>query len=279
MFTSQELLRFASRDYILGNTTVEEQAAFIEDQIQDPFNSGGNNYFKKLSKMVSSKDEMDELCKRFFTLIQDVYPNLTIDIDDYNQRLEPLFSAVYKVFVKNVNKLMYIFIRQFIYNNKNRKGLIAEFSGTKISTYPKEQFGNKNYYILITKLDQIVDAIFQDGVKLKKFLEYVEKGGVGVYVDYIQSAMDAGLIIDDGVVSDMFSLYKESDSFRSDLNTLEMEITQTFIIPYLKDNGMETVWLPQTEIISQDEDEDEDNEDDNDDDWYHLCNKTLENVL
>ena len=262
MYTSQQLLRFASREFILSNTTREEQIDFIEDQIKDPFNSGDINYFKKLIKMVPGQDEMDDICKQFFTKIQDVYSNLDIDVSDYDQRLVSMCMAIYKFFVKNVSKLMYVFIREFIYNNKNRKGLIAEFSKIKIPNYPKEQYGTKDYYILITKLNSIIAEIFEDDIKLSKFIDYVERSGdAPVYLYQIREAMDRGLIIDNGVVSDMFKMYRKSDSYRSDINKLEMDLVQTFVMPYLKENGMESAWLPSVEMIQDELDDEEDDED------------------
>jgi len=263
MFSSQELLRFASQDYILGNTTMEEQIAFVEDQIRSPFNSGDINYLKKLMRMVPGQDEMDEICKQFFTQIQDVYSGLEIDVNDYDQHLSAICMAIYKFFVKNVGKLMYVFIKEYLYNNKNRKGLIAEFSNAKIPNYPKEQYGKKDYYILITKLNAIVDEIFEDDIKLKKFIEYVEKSDKApVYLDAILEAIEQGIVVDKGVVSDMYRLYKKSDLFRGHMNKLEMDITKTFIIPYLEENGMADVWLPPVEEIPEDLDESDEESDD-----------------
>lgn len=262
MFGPQDIVRLANRDFILGNTTVEEQVSFIKDQICDPFESGDTNYFNKLADMVTDKDELDDYCEEFFTAIQDVYPGLWIETSEYNQHLGRLFKAVYKFFIKNVGKLMYVFIKEFIFNNKNRKGLIAEFSNVKIPNYPKEQYGKKEFYILIIKLSAIVDEIFDDGVKLKKFIEYIEKSDKSpVYVDQISEALEVGLVVDNGVVSDMYKLFKKSDGYRSAMNKLEMEITKTFIIPYLEENGMMSVRIPPTEEIPDDLDDEEDESD------------------
>lgn len=261
-FGPQDIIRIANRDFILGNTTVEEQVSFIEDQIRDPFESGDTNYFKKLVDMVADKDELDDYCEQFFTKIQDVYPGLGIETSEYNQHLVLLFTAIYKFFIKNVSKLMYVFIREYIFNNKNRKGLIAEFSNIKIPNYPKEQYGKKEFYILIIKLAAIVDEIFDDGMKLKKFIEYVEKNDSSpVYVDQISEALEVGLIVDKGVVTDMYKLFKKSDGYRSAMNKLEMEITKAFIIPYLEENGMMSVRIPPTEEIPDDLDDDGDDDD------------------
>ena len=98
MFGPQDIVRLANRDFILGNTTVEEQVSFIKDQICDPFESGDTNYFNKLADMVTDKDELDDYCEEFFTAIQDVYPGLGIETSEYNQHLGRLFKAVYKFF-------------------------------------------------------------------------------------------------------------------------------------------------------------------------------------
>jgi len=259
-----DLLQMLSREFILGNTSTEELESFIENQIKDPFNSGGTNYFRKFAKSVDTQDELDEYCAKFFTQIQDRYPGLDIDLSDYEQHLQPLFTAVYKFFIKNVSKIMYIFIKEFIFNNKNRKTLTAEFTSSKLSTYPKEQYGKKEYYILVTKLHQIVDEIFEDTISLKKFVRYVMKSNDTVYLTALSDAIDAGLVVDNGVVSDMYKLYKESDSFRGDMNRLEMSISESFILPYLEENGMLDVRIPVTTDIETELDDDDDDESDED---------------
>lgn len=257
------LLQLASREYILGNTSQDDLVSFITDQIKDPFNSGDTNYFKKLVKMVQNKDELDDLCQDFFTQIQDVYPGLEIDVADYEQRLKPLFSAVYKFFVKNASVVMYLFIREFIFNNKNRKALVTEFTSSKLATYPKEQYGKKEYYILMTKLHQIVDEIFEDNISLEKFIKYITRSNSPVYIDQVAEALAAGRIIDRGVVSEMYKLYKQSDSFRSEMNRLEMDISTTFILPYLEENGLMSVRIPPSEeIVPELEEEDDDDDSD-----------------
>lgn len=263
-FTVTDLLNMATRDYILGNTTQEEQIQFIEDQIKDPFNSGDNNYVRKLKKMLSSRDEeMDEICLRLFTQIQDIYSHLKIDVSDYDQRFFPLFNAVYKFFVKNIAKLTYVFIREFLFNNKNRKVLTEEFSSMKLPTYPKEQYGKKDFYILIIKLPQIIDEIFDDDVKLKKFISYIEKSSdCPLYISVLKDAMEDGLVVDNGVVGDIYKLFKRSEHYRSTLNKLEMDITQSLIIPYMEENGMMSIRMPKVEDLEPNLSDDDDDEDD-----------------
>ena len=260
MFTPQDLLKVANRDSLLGNTTIDDQLIFLEEQIQDPFNSGDGNYFKKLPRMVSSQDELDEHCRGLLAQIQDVYPHLGIDISDYDQHLSSLFSAIYKFFVKNTNKQMYIFIREFLFNNKNRKTLTNEFSNSKSTVYPKEQFGKKEFYVLITRLPDIMDEVF-DGLKMKEFIKYLDRSDSGApYLDILKDALSDGLIIDNGVMEDMYSLWKRCDRFRGYQNKLEMDITSSLILPYLKENNMLSVNLPPVDE-PEEELEDDDEED------------------
>lgn len=259
-----DLLQLTSREFILGNSSTEELITFIENQIKDPFNSGDTNYFRKLSRRVSSQDELDDHCTSFFTQIQDRYPGLEIDVSDYDQHLKPLFTAIYKFFIKNVSTMMYLFIREFIFNNKNRKVLVSEFTSSKLATYPKEQYGKKEYYILVTKLHQIVDEIFEDNISLKKLIEYVGKSSDTMYLATVEKALGDGLLVDNGVVADMYKLYRKCDSYRSDMNRLEMDISHTFIIPYLEENGMMDVRIPPTEEIVPELDDEEEDDDDND---------------
>ena len=260
-FDPTEAMRTATRDFILGNTTLAEQRSFIDEQIKDPFNSGDNNYFRKLQKMVDDKNQMDEICVDILKKIQDRYPGLRIDTSDYDQHLAGVTSAIYRMFVKNVDKLMYIFIKEFLFTNKNRHALVDEFSNIKIPSYPKEQYGTKEFYILIVKLNAIVDEIFENGVKLKEFIKYLGKNShCPVYIDRIVEAMGDGLISDSGVVTDMYKLFRRSDGFRGHMNKLEMAITSDLIIPYMKENGtldarMPTIEEPDEELEDDEEDE------------------------
>lgn len=258
IFTPQDILNLASRDNFLGNTTLDEQIGFIQDQIKDPFNSGRSNYMKRLIKMVDSPDRMDEICAGFIQQIEDRYPGIEIDLSDYNQHLAPLFTAIYKFFIKNAGQMMQIFIREFIYSNKNRKNLVAPFLNNKIPTYPKEQYGKKEYYVLITRLDSIVDDIFEDGVQIKTFIEFIEKSDdAPAYLDRISDAVEQGIIVDNGIVEELYKKFRKSDLYRQAMNKLEMDITTTFIIPYLEESGLIAVRLPPVEEMPEPEDDDE----------------------
>lgn len=266
MITAQELLWRASRAALMDNTSKEEVIGFMEEQIRDPYNSDDSNYMKKLSKMVSGPDELDEICKELFIKMQDVYTCMRIDVSDYDQHYGSLCAALYKFFVKNASKLMYLFIREFLYNNRNRKTLVDEFSNLKLPNYPKEQYGKKEYYILITKLVPIVDEIFEGSqIDLSTFIEYLSHSdSAPVYLDEIQDALDNEILFDKGVVSEMYKLYRASDNFRMDMNRLEMDITNTFIIPYLQENGLMSVRLPPVEEIPEETEDDEEDEEDDD---------------
>lgn len=262
MFDATDILRLASQDYILGNTTLPEQTAFIQDQIAKPFDSGDMNYLKRLRRTITDADEMDELCQKLLVNIQDVYPNLKIDVSEYEQRLYPFFKDVYKFFVRKASRLMYIFIREYIFTPKNRKGLVDEFSNIKLPAYPKEQYGKREFYILVTKIEQIVENIFEDDIKLSKFIRYIKRSNdCPIWIDEIDSYIERGYITDNGVVDDMFKLFKDSDAYKPMLNKLEMDIHRSIILPYMKENGMMDVRIPPVEDeepLDEDDEEDED---------------------
>ena len=265
MFTTQDLLRAASRDYILGNVSLEEQISFIEDQIADPFGSGDTNYLKRLAKNVQSNDQMDEYCQSFITKLEDIYPHLHIDFSESDSHMVDLFMPVYKFFVRSTGKIMYIFLREYIFNSKNRKMLVGEYSNMKMPSYPKEQYGKKEYYILITKLPQIIADIFDDDLRLTKFIDYVEKGSDGpVYLDALRDYLEQGYLSDNGVVRDLWKRYRNTDQYRTDLVKLEMAISKNLILPYLEENKMMEIRLPRVEEVEEEltdnKDEDEKND-------------------
>ena len=156
---------------------------------------------------------------------------------------------------------MYLFIREFIFNNKNRRVLTDSYNTSAIATYPKEQYGKKEFYILIIKLPQIVDDIFEDGVKLIKFIRTIgESHKAPIYLGSLRKAIDDGYLIDKGVISDMYKQFKESDEFRGQMNKLEMDIFESLIVPYLEDNGLMAVRHPMVEDPPEEDDDEEDAE-------------------
>lgn len=266
-FTQRDLYNIMSRDYMLGNTTVDEQVEFISDQIKQPFDSGNTNYFKRLKKMVSSNDQMDHICSELFKQIENIYPNIEIDPSESGQHYAQYFSAIYKFFIKNAKQLMFIFLREYLYNNKNRKGLVMDFMSNKLPSYPKEQYGKKEFYILITKLSSIVKTIPEDNIRLEKFIDYIDRTDedAPLYLTDIRDMLDKGIIIDHGVVSDMFDQFEQSDSYAGVINKLEMSITKDLIIPYLKENGLMDIRIPtpmepEEDISDSDDDSNESEE-------------------
>lgn len=262
----QEILNLTSRQFLLGNTTVEEQVGFISDQISDPFNSGSANYLKKLKGMVNA-DRLDEICIELFAELENQYPHLDLEISEIDQHLDPIFKACYKFFVLNIKKLMYIFLREFIYTSKNRKMLVAEYMNMKLPNYPKEQYGKKDYYILITKLPAIIKDIQDDDIKLEKFIEYIERSGSSpMYLNAIKSYLDKGIIIDRGVVADIFKAFMKSEEYDPTLCKLQMAITENIINPYLEENGLSSLKIPPIDPIDDDNVDDEDEDSDENDD-------------
>ena len=257
--TPADFLGLMTRNFIVSDTSVTEQTSFIEDQIADPFNAGNSNYLKRLADIISGDNEMDDQCQRFMVQIQDVYPHLRIEIGDYDQHLLPLFTVIYNVFVRKVKKITYNFIREYIFNNKNRKTLTDMFSNTKTPTYPKEQYGKKEYYILVTKLPQIIDEIFEDGVKLKRFIDIADKSEHSpACLSKLKDYLDEDLIVDNGVVGDIYEKFKECDDYRSMLNDLEIDITNSFILPYIKENNLGDLYLPPVNELEDDDDDEDD---------------------
>lgn len=238
--TSQDILNIASRDYILGNTTVNEQIDFLTDQIHDPFGSGNTNYFKKLSGMVKNQDELDKICVRMFSEIENTYPNLEFDFSEVTTHLADAFSAAYKFLIKNAQKSMYTFLKEYISSNKNRKVLTADYLSQKLPSYPKEQYGKKEFYILITKLPSIIDDIFDDiAPSVSEFIGYIERSGSSqMYLATVKDLLDRGYLLDHGAMRSIFKAFKKSDGYDEALCKLQMAITDELITPYLEESGL-----------------------------------------
>lgn len=259
--SENEIIKLASQDYILENTTAEEQVGFISDQIASPFDSGSTNYFKKLRNSVGNADQLDQVCVSLFGKIEDRYPRIEFDFSDYDQHLDKLFSVVYKFFIKNIQRHMLTFLKEYIYNAKNRKILLADYMSAKIPSYPKEQFGKKEYFILMTKLSPIIKDIGKEGIKLTKFISYIKRAGdTPAYFDDLEEFIEKDIICDNGVVSDLFDEFIKSEDYNAVLCKIQTAITSNIIMPYLNDNGLTELRVPPTDPL--DEEGDEEDEDD-----------------
>ncbi len=246
----------------MSNATPDEQAGFIIEQIQDPFGSGDTNYFKQLTKMITD-DVMDEQCLAFLEEIENVYPGIEFDFSDVDHHLEESFSAIYKFFVVNIAELMYIFLYEYIIcSTKNRKNLISEYIDTKLPSYPKEQYGKKEYYILMTKLKSIINDVKSEDLDLKEFIEYIGRYKDYKYMKTVSKLIESGNIKDDNAIRDLFKLFKNSTfAYNSTINRLQMDITEMLINPYLKANNIEEFRIPASEVVNiEDDDDDEDDE-------------------
>lgn len=261
-YTPQEILNIANQDFILGNTTVDEQIEFIEDQIKNPFDSGSSNYYKKLRQSIKG-DKLDAICIDLLGQVEDRYPSIEFDLSGYDQGADTVFSSVYKFFVKNIQELVYRFLKAYIYSTKNRKLLVMDYMNTKIPNYPKEQYGKKEYYILITKLPSIIKDISKDSdIRLSKFIEYIKRDVNSVYVQRIQELIDKGIICDHGVVMDIFKLFINSDCYDSTLCKLQMAITKNIINPYLEENGIAELRIPPVDPLEEETEDDDDDDSD-----------------
>ena len=253
--TPQDLSNIASRDYILNGMSIEEEMDFIKDQIKDPFDSGDANFYKPIAKSVNA-DALDDICVSLLNKISDTYPDMDFDIDSTDERIAPMFKSIYKFFVRNINKHMYIFLREYIFAAKNRKLLVADYLSAKLPSYPKEQYGKKEYYILVNKLPVILKDIANDDISLEKFIGYLERT-----VDHIRDMINNGIINEHGVVGNIFDLFFKSDQYSTILNKLQMAITNDIINPYLKENNLMDLKTP---LIEEPEEETDDDEDESD---------------
>lgn len=259
-YTPQDILSMARRESVLGNTSVDEHVSFIEDQISDPFGSGSSDFFRKIRTEVS-KDRQDAICIQLFNKIEDAFTGLEFDFSECDQHLGPKFRAVYKMLICHATKNMKIFIREYLYSNKNRKMLLADHLNTKLPTYPKEQYGKKEFYILITKLPVIVKQIFEDDISLEDFLVYIERAGdTPMYFKELHAMIDKGYLVDDGIVNEMFKMFKKSDQFDQVMCKLQIAITRDLINPYLEENGLMSLKTPPVEDPEPEEDEEGDSD-------------------
>lgn len=263
--TLQEITNLMNQNSILSNSSIEEQLDFITEQIQHPFENGTTNYFKRIRK-TANPDNLNNICIRLIHEIENIYPDLDVDIESMvgvngEKSLVESFNALYKFFTRNIQKLMIQFIWEYIKSPKNQKILTADYLNIKMPNYPKEQYGKKEYYILVVKLPAIVKDIFDSDIRLEKFIECIERSGMSpMYFRTIKQLLDTGLVIDHGVVNNIFKLFKKSDQYDKTICDIQSLITSELIIPYMEKNGMAALRIPTPDALPEDLDEDDDDE-------------------
>ena len=264
----QELLYTVCGEYLLRESNLDEQIAFIIDQIKHPFIGGSTNYYRKLRKSLDN-DTLDRVCIRLMDELEKQYDSLEFDSDALSERhLDDTFNAVYKFFIKNIEKLIIIFLKEYLHSAKNRKALTNDYMVLKTPNYPKEQYGKKEYYILMTKLPTIIKDIIDEDISLDTFIAYVRRAGnTPLYVDKISDMISDGIIGEKNIVSELLHLMIKSDRYDSIICKLQVDITETIINPYLEETGILEHRLDlQIDQIDLDEDisdEEEDPDSDN----------------
>ena len=254
----------ASREYLLNNATLTDYMDMIQDQIDDPFDSSiGMNYVKKIRKLVPDNNKMDEYCQAIIDKISEAYPDMEVDLDPINSHYLDFTMSFYKFFIKNIRKLTTVFLKEYLFNDKNRKALIKDYQDSKLGNYPKEQFGNKDNYVLITFIKKIVKAITEEDLRLSNFIMYIRKSDdCPEYVTEIEDYLDHGIIVDYGIYEDIMKFFWESSVRDAMINKLSLKINDAIVQPTLKSMGYDT--FPLT-LIAQDDDDDLQDEDSVDD--------------
>ena len=246
----------ASREYMLYNATIEDYLGFIEDQIKDPFDASiGMNYIKKIRKLCPDDSKMDNYCLRIIDMISDAYPNMEIDLDRIESHYLDFTEALYKFFTKNIRKLVTVFMKEYIFNVKNRKSIVQDYQDVKLANYPKEQYGKKENYILITFIKKIVKSYTKEGeCTIQDFISYIKRADdCPSYVIDIEEYMEDGTIIDYGLFSDIMNYFWKSDVRDSMINKLSLKINEAIVQPCLKELGYDTFPMA---LIAQDDDDD-----------------------
>ena len=254
-----------SREYILHNATLSDYMGLISDQINDPFDTAtGINYLKKIRKLVPDDNRMDEYCCEVLDMISEAYPSMEIDLDNISSHYLDFTDAVYKFFVKNIRKLVTVFMREYIFNHKNRKDLVEDYQDSKLANYPKEQFGNKENYVLVLFLKKIVKSFTKDGdLTILDFIHYLKKSDdCPDYVKEIEEYLEDGTLVNYGIYEDIMGYFWKADVRDAMINKLSLKINDAIIQPTLKNMGYDNFI---STLIAQDDDEDLQEEEDSPD--------------
>lgn len=250
-----------SREYLLHNATLTDYMDMIQDQIDNPFDASIDmNYVKKIRKLVPDNNKMDEYSQAVVDKISEAYPDMEIDLDMINTHYLDFTMSLYKFFIKNIRKLTTVFLKEYLFNDKNRKALVQDYQDSKLGNYPKEQFGTKDNYILITFIKKIVKTVAKDeNIRLSDFIDYLRKSDdCPDYVSEIEDYLEHGVIVDYGIYENIMNFFWESTVRDAMINKLSLKINDAIVQPTLKSMGYDT--FPLT-LIAQDDDDDLQDED------------------
>lgn len=232
-----DALRNTNRDSIIRTSDIDELLEYIKNQIKNPF-TVDVNYFKPLKKKVNNDEEMIIICHSILDMIDEEYPSMSFSFTEDNKELIKFTYNIYKFFIKNINSIVYIFLKEYIGNSKNRKALVSPYIDTKLESYPKEQYGKKENYILLTKINSIIKDIKSSNIDFSDFINYINKANdSAAYIDLIGKNIDTGVIIDDGIVKDIMKKFIKSDEYKQTINKLSVWINNNIIVPCLNDLG------------------------------------------
>ena len=114
----------------------------------------------------------------------------------------------------------------------------------------------------MTKLPAIIEDIFDSELRLDKFIECVERSGMSpMYFSVIKDLLDRGIIIDHGVVNNIYNLFRKSDRYDQTICKIQIDITNNMIIPYMEENNLMELRNPPIEPEPEEENLDEEDDD------------------
>lgn len=255
-----DALRNTNRDSIIKSSEIDEILGYIKNQIKNPF-TVDVNYFKPLRKKVDNEEDMIIICRSILGLIDEEYPSMSFDLPEENKEFIKFTYNIYKFFIKNIGSIVYIFLKEYIANAKNRKAMVSPYIDAKLESYPKEQYGKKENYILLTKINSIVKDIKNADIDFSDFINYINKANdSAAYIDIIGKKVDSSVIIDDGIVKDIMKKFIKSDEYKQVINKLSVWINTHIIVPCLVDLGygdMDYTIFEEEEPVLDNSDEDE----------------------
>ena len=259
---NRELAReYASREFILAQTEIDEYLDFIKQQIKQPFDSGDINYFRKMMRMITDKKYQQDYAKKVIEIIVNEYENIDVDIEDLERDPVPYADALYRFFGKNLRKLVSSFLVEYLYNSKNRKMLLAKYDKLKLPVYPKEQFGTRENYLLIVKISSIVDEIISLPVTIDQFLNYaIRNDDMPSYCESIVEMINDNILVEYGVYEDIMRKFKDSDTFDGIMNKVQIRMMEGVVRPTVEDmgfSGLSITFDIEEDSVEDSEDEEE----------------------
>jgi len=244
--------KIVNAEEFIDDIEIQDILSLIHGQIKNPFETN-ENYLEKLLDRIADEDLAQDICRSILEEIfsRNVYMHIRLDEMD---NIKAVTKSIYKFFIKNREKLTYIFIKEYIMKNKTRKKAIH---GLKSSPgYNKIYHAKKDYYLLITKMPKVVKNIRDLNLDFDDFIKFLSRSYDKGFTNFIKNLYDSGTLTFTNYGYNFLDQCIDSNNVESIYTKLIKDVNNELILPKI-DNIKPNQLLYEPEIEDHETEEDD----------------------